>query len=76
MSTVYTYSDARQNLASLLDQALQEGEVKVRRKDGQMFVIKPVQPDASPLDVAGVDLGLTAAEIVEFIRESRLHPER
>ncbi len=40
---VYTYSEARQNLASLLDQAVREGEVRIRRKDGQIFVIK-VQP--------------------------------
>jgi len=31
---VYTYSEARQNLASLLDQAAQEGKVRTIRKDG------------------------------------------
>jgi hypothetical protein len=41
MSNVYTYSDARQNLASLLDEAACNGEVKLRRKDGRVFVIKP-----------------------------------
>jgi hypothetical protein len=33
---VYTYSEARQNLASLLDQAAREGEVRIQRKDGQV----------------------------------------
>ncbi len=71
MSTVYTYSDARQNLASLLDRAIREGEVKIKRKDGQVFIIKPEAKASSPFAVASVPLGLTTAEIVDFIRESR-----
>jgi hypothetical protein len=71
MSTVYTYSDARQNFATLLDQALQDGQVKVRRKDGQVFVIRPEEQTSSPLAVEGVELGITTAEIVAFVRESR-----
>jgi hypothetical protein len=71
MSNIYTYSEARQNLASLLDKAAQEGEVKIRRKDGQIFVVKPESKSGSPLDVEGIDLDLTSAEIVAFIRESR-----
>ncbi len=71
MSTVYTYSDARQNLATVLDQALQEGQVKVKRKDGQVFVIQPEKRVKSPLAVEGVELGITTEEIVEFVRESR-----
>ncbi len=68
---VYTYSQARQNLASLLDQAAAEGEVRIKRKDGQLFVVKPQPRQESPLDVEGVDLGVTTDEIVDFIRESR-----
>jgi len=68
---VYTYSEARQNLASLLDQAAKEGEVRIRRKDGQVFVIK-LQPRAdSPLDVQAVNLDVTADEIVSIVREGR-----
>ena len=37
MMVVYTYSEARQNFASVLDKAVQEGEVRVKRKDGQVF---------------------------------------
>jgi len=69
--TVFTYSEARQKLASLLDRARVEGEVRIKRKDGQVFVIKPLRESGSPLDVPGVDLDLTAAEIVEFVREGR-----
>jgi antitoxin (DNA-binding transcriptional repressor) of toxin-antitoxin stability system len=71
MMVVYTYSEARQNLSSVLDKAAREGEVRVKRKDGQVFVIRPVAPEDSPLDVEGVDLGLTVEEIFQFIQESR-----
>jgi hypothetical protein len=71
MGVVYTYTEAKQNLALLLDQAVQEGEVRVRREDGQTFIIKLEEKVGSPLDVEGVDLGLTVAEIIQLIRESR-----
>ncbi len=71
--TVYTYSTARQKLASLLEQAVNEGEVRIKRKDGQIFVIKPekITSKKSPLDVDGIDLNLTGDEIVNFIHEGR-----
>lgn len=68
---VYTYSEARQNLATLLEQARREGAVRIRRRDGQSFVLKPEARAGSPLDVKGVDLNLTADEIVGFVREGR-----
>ena len=68
---VYTYSEARQKLATLLEQAVREGEVKIKRKDGQTFVIRPERRVGSPLDVEGLELGITAAEIVQFIQEGR-----
>jgi PAS domain-containing protein len=71
MSTVYTYSEARQNLASLLEKAISEGEVRVRRKDGQIFIIIPEVTSGSPFDIEGVDLDLTQDEILEFIQEGR-----
>lgn len=69
--TVYTYSEARQKFAQILNQVLAEGEVRIKRKDGRMFVIKSEPKRESPLDVKGVKLGLTADEIVGFIREGR-----
>lgn len=73
MSAVYTYSEARQNLASLLEKAVHDGEVRVRRKDGQIFVIVPDAVSGSPLDVEGIDLDLTKEEIIDFIHEGRKH---
>jgi hypothetical protein len=45
--------------------------VLIRRKDGQVFVLKPQSRAGSVLDVEGVDLDLSASEIVGFIHEGR-----
>lgn len=71
MAILYTYSEARQKFAKVLEQAATEGEVLVRRKDGQVFVIKPIFERRSPLDVAGVDLDISTSELIDIIRESR-----
>ena len=68
---IYTYSEARRKLASLLDRAVKEGEVKIKRRDGQTFVIRPEPRQGSPLDIGGMDLNITTSEIVQFIQESR-----
>ena len=68
---VYTYSEARQNLASVLEVAQRDGAVGIRRRDGGFFVLRPEASDSSPLDVEGVDLGVTTDEIVAMIREGR-----
>ena len=69
--TVYTYSEARQNFASVLDKAGKVGEVLIKRKDGTIFVIKPITKNDSPLDVKGIDLILSRNEIVELLHEVR-----
>lgn len=73
---VYSYSEARQRLAELLNRARQEGQVEIRRRDGQRFVVRPNQNPRSPLDVPGVDAGLSRREIVGLVRESRRSAER
>ncbi len=69
--TIYTFSEARQKLSSVLEKARIEGEVLIKRRDGSMFVIKPLSKAGSPLDVTGVDLALSAKEIVDVVREIR-----
>ncbi len=69
--TIYTYSEARQNFASVLDKAGKTGEVLIKRKDGTIFVIKPITKNDSPLDVKGIDLNLSRNEIVELLHEVR-----
>ena len=68
---VYTYSEARRRLARLLDEARQGGEVRIKRRDGSEFALRPVERGASPLDVPGVDSGVSRGEILAAIRESR-----
>src|SRR5260370_25126437 len=72
---IYPFSRARQQLATLLDEACREGEVQIRRRDGRSFVVQPVVESRSPLDVPAVSTGLTTAEILALIREGR-HPRR
>ena len=50
----YTFSEARQNFATLLDQAQRDGAVRIQRRDGTSFVLVPEQATTSPLDVAGI----------------------
>lgn len=68
---VYTYSEARQRLAALLERALREGAVRIRRRDGEVFVLRPETSGQSPLDVDGLDLDLTREEVVDFVRAGR-----
>jgi len=67
----YTYSEARQRLASLLDKAKKEGKVLIKRKDGTIFELKSLTGKKSPLDVKGVNVKLDREEIVDILREVR-----
>ena len=51
---VYTYSEARQKLASVLVQAENTGKVLIRRKDGRTFALVPEENIVSPLDVPSI----------------------
>jgi prevent-host-death family protein len=68
---VYSYSEARQQLAELLNRATREGQVEIRRRDGNVFVVRPATRSGSPLDVPGIDAGLSRTEIVDLVRASR-----
>lgn len=69
---VYTYTEARRELASVLDKASEEGAVRIKRRNGQVFVLKPESVEDSPFDkVQSIDSGLSGDDIVEMVRESR-----
>ncbi len=55
----------------MLAKARQEGEVRIKTKDGQEFSVRAVTPGKSPLDIPGVDLHLSADEIVQTVREGQ-----
>jgi len=69
----YTYSEARQKLAKVLDEAARDGAVQISRRDGQVFLLKPMKDERSPLDVPSVKLRekMTKEEIVSLVREGR-----
>ena len=68
---VYTYSEARQKLSMILDQAENTGKVLIRRKDGRTFALIPEKVISSPLDVPTIKAKITTQEIVDIIREGR-----
>ncbi len=73
---VYTYSEARQRFADVLRQAALDGEVRIRRRDGQVFTLRPNSPAGSPLDVPGVATDVSGREIVGWVRAGRRSTER
>ncbi|WP_089729989.1 type II toxin-antitoxin system Phd/YefM family antitoxin [Candidatus Thiosymbion oneisti] len=68
---VYTYSEARQKLAIVLEQAENTGKVLIRRKDGCTFALIPEKIAISPLNVPSIKAKITKKEIVDIIREGR-----
>ena len=69
---VYTYSEAREKLASLLEESKTE-EVVIKRRKGDMYAIVPQSQHTrrSPFDVSGLNKGMSSEEILDAIRESR-----
>ena len=68
---IYTYSEARQNLAVILDQAANSGKVLIRRRDGRIFALVPENMTSSPLDVPTINAQISTEEVVDIIREGR-----
>lgn len=67
----FTYSQARQQLATLLEQARRDGAVRIRRRDGQVFVLRPEQQTGSPLDVPSLKLRISRDDLVTAVRDGR-----
>jgi hypothetical protein len=68
---IYTYSEARQKLSSILDKAESMGKVIIRRKDGRTFALIPEQIRNSPLDVPSIKATVSTEELVEIVRKER-----
>ncbi len=67
----YTYSEARQKLAALLEKAKIEGKVLITRKDGSVFELKAISEKSSPLDVKGINIKINRGEIIDILKEVR-----
>ena len=68
---VYSYTEARQQLAELLNRASREGQVGIRRRGGEAFVVRPTARVGSPLDVPGIRVGISRRDLLGLVRESR-----
>jgi len=68
---VYTYSEARQKLASVLEKAEATGKVLIRRQDGRTFALTPEVGQKSPLDVPSIVANVTTNELVALVRGQR-----
>jgi antitoxin Phd len=74
---VYTYSQAREKLATILEESKTEDVVIKRRKGDSYAIIPQIQRHRrSPFDVAGLNKGISEDEIVDVIRESRERAEQ
>ena len=67
---VYTYSEARQRLSSILNIARTE-EVIIKRRGGETFSIVFRKNEKSPFDVPGIQTKATTNDILDAIKESR-----
>jgi len=68
---IYTYSQARQKLARVLDKAESTGKVLIRRKDGRTFALTPERETKSPLAVPTIKADIETQELVAIVRKSR-----
>lgn len=69
-----TYTETQENLSGLLERASNEGEVRIKRTNGQIFILKPEGAKRSALDIEGINLDVSTKEVVEFVREGRERP--
>ena len=68
----YTYSEARENFASALEEAERDGAVEIRRRDGAVFHLSPApKSKSSPLDVPGAKIKVSTEDLVAAVREGR-----
>ena len=68
---IVTYSEARQNLAKMLDKAKEEGEVLIKRRDGTVFSLHVAEQPRKRNEWPGVETGLSRKQILDAIREGR-----
>ncbi len=67
---VYTYSEARQRFAEVLNIARSE-EVIIKRRGGETFTIVFKKTPKSPFDIPGVKTIATTKDILEAVKDSR-----
>lgn len=67
---VYTYSEARQRFAEILNIAREE-DVVIQRRGGEAFTIAFKKTSRSPFAVPGIKTKATTTDILQAIKDSR-----
>jgi prevent-host-death family protein len=67
---VYTYSEARQRFAEVLNIARNE-EVIIKRRGDETFSIVFRKKSKSPFDIPGISTKATTEDILDAVRDSR-----
>ena len=68
---VVTYSEARQNFASILDKSKNDGAVLVKRADGSVFRISPEVSESSPFAGIKTLFDIRHEDIMQSLKETR-----
>lgn len=68
---VVTYSEARQNFASILDKSKNDGAVLVKRADGSVFRISPEVSESSPFAGIKALFDIRHDDIMQSLKETR-----
>ncbi|HOE23131.1 MAG TPA: type II toxin-antitoxin system prevent-host-death family antitoxin [Smithellaceae bacterium] len=67
---VYTYSEARQRFAEILNIAREE-DVIIQRRGGEVFTIAFKKISRSPFAIPGIKTKATTKDILQAIKDSR-----
>jgi GGDEF domain-containing protein len=67
---VYSYSEARQRFAEILNMAREE-DVIIKRRGGEAFTIAFKKVSQSPFSITGIKTKATTKDILQAIKDSR-----
>lgn len=71
---VFTTDELHARTSDVLAAAKKDGEARIRTNTGEEFSLRPSGASRSSLDVGSLNLGLSADEIVQVVREGRERP--
>ena len=68
---VFTYSEARQKLAKLLDEVNEGEKVLIKRKDGTFYSVEKAEMKQPSDQWPGVVTGISRTQLIDAVREGR-----
>ncbi|GMO50517.1 MAG: hypothetical protein Ta2B_30940 [Termitinemataceae bacterium] len=72
---IYDYSEMQKNIETVFNASITDDVVITRDDDCKFKIISMgnMQPKKSPLDIPGINTGVTMNDILESIRDCREH---